>query len=470
MGAGVKLDVLIGRKDFAMNDLCELGVVDAARLIRGGELSAVELTEALLARCDALDDALKVWVTLDGDAALAAARQRDAELAAEGVRGALHGVPVGIKDIYFTRGVLTTSGSKIFADFVPNYDATTVALLRQAGAIIMGKTVTTEFACGDPSPTVSPWNAAHTPGGSSSGSAVGAAVGMFPASLGSQTGGSIVRPASYNGVVGLKPTFGRVSRYGVYPVAESLDTMGPITRSVADAALMLNALAGHDIADPDSSERPTQDYLHAAQSQVKTPRLSIVPQFFMEQCDDETRANTLAAADKLRDAGAIVEEVTLNTDFDAALAAQRTLMDVEGAQVHEDNFATRADDYSTNVRELVARGLATSGLDYLKAKHFRREFARAVHAGIQGYDALLMPTTPAPAPPSRETTGDPKFQAVWTLGGFPEITLPSGLSEGGMPMGVQLVAAHFAEARLLATAAWCERALDVRLIPMNGSG
>ena len=453
-----------------MNDLCGLGVVDAARLIRGGELSAVELMEALLARCDALDDALKVWVTLDGDAALASARQRDAELAAEGVRGALHGVPVGIKDIYFTRGVLTTSGSKIFADFVPDYDATTVALLRQAGAIIMGKTVTTEFACGDPSPTVSPWNAAHTPGGSSSGSAVGAAVGMFPASLGSQTGGSIVRPASYNGVVGLKPTFGRVSRYGVYPVAESLDTMGPITRSVADAALMLNALAGHDIADSDSSERPTQDYLQAAQAgQVmdKPPRLGIVPQFFMEQCDDETRANTLAAADKLRDAGANIEEVTLDTDFDAALAAQRTLMAVEGTQVHEDNFATRADDYSANVRDMVERGIATSGLEYLKAKHFQREFSRAVHAGMQGYDALLMPTTPAPAPPSRETTGDPKFQATWTLGGFPEITLPSGLSEGGMPMGVQFVAAHFAEARLLATAAWCEQALDVCLTPMD---
>ena len=176
-------------------------------------------------------------------------------LRAEGPRGPLHGVPVGIKDIYFTRGVLTTSGSTIYAEFVPDYDATTVALLRQAGAIIMGKTVTTEFACGDPSPTVSPWNAAHTPGGSSSGSAVGAAVGMFPAALGSQTGGSIVRPSSYNGIVGLKPTFGRVSRYGVYPVSESLDTMGPMVRSVADAAAMLNVLAGHDVNDPDSSER-----------------------------------------------------------------------------------------------------------------------------------------------------------------------------------------------------------------------
>ena len=450
-----------------MSEMHELGVVESAEMIRSGALSAVELMEGLLARCDALEGALKVWVTLDGDAALAAARERDRELASEGPRGPLHGVPVGIKDIYFTRGVLTTSGSTIYAEFVPDYDATTVALLKRAGAIIMGKTVTTEFACGDPSPTVSPWNAAHTPGGSSSGSAVGAAVGMFPAALGSQTGGSIVRPSSYNGIVGLKPTFGRVSRYGVYPVAESLDTMGPMVRSVEDAALMMNALAGYDIKDPDSSERATEDYLQAARSQGKPPRIGLVSQFFMEQCDDETRENTAMAIEKLRDAGAVAEEVSLPADFETVLLAQRTLMSVEGAQVHERNFAVRPDDYSANVRGVVEQGLATSGLTYLKAKHLQREFRRVVHAAIRGYDALLMPTTPAPAPPSRETTGDPKFQSPWTFGGFPEITLPSGLSAGGMPMGVQLVASHFDEAELLAVAAWCEEVLGVRLTPMS---
>ena len=449
-----------------MSDLHELGVVESADMIRGGSISAEELMEGLLARCDALEGALKAWVTLDGDAAMAAARERDRELASEGPRGPLHGVPVGVKDIYFTRGVLTTSGSKIYAEFVPDYDATTVVLLRQAGAIIMGKTVTTEFACGDPSPTVSPWNAAHTPGGSSSGSAVGAAVGMFPAALGSQTGGSIVRPSSYNGIVGLKPTFGRVSRYGVYPVSESLDTMGPMVRSVADAVLMLDVLAGHDANDADSSERPTEDYLQTAQTRINPPRLGLVRQFFMEQCDDETRANTLSIAEKLRDAGAIVEEASLPVDFDAALLGQRALMSVEGAQVHESNFAVRADDFSSNVHGLIEQGLATPALTYLKAKHLQREFRNGVRSAIGGYDALLMPTTPAPAPPSRETTGDPKFQSPWTFGGFPEITLPSGLSEGGMPLGVQLVAGHFEEARLLAVAAWCEQVIGVRLTPM----
>ncbi len=452
-----------------MSEMHELGVVEAAGMIRSGAVSAAELMEGLLAQCDALDGALKVWVTLDGDAAMAAARGRDRELASEGARGPLHGVPVGIKDIYFTRGVLTTSGSTIYAEFVPDYDATTVALLRQAGAVIMGKTVTTEFACGDPSPTVSPWNAVHTPGGSSSGSAVGAAVGMFPAALGSQTGGSIVRPSSYNGIVGLKPTFGRVSRYGVYPVSESLDTMGPMVRSVEDAALMLNVLAGHDINDADSSERPVEDYLQAAQTKIGPPRIGLVRQFFMEQCDDETRANTESVAEKLRDAGAAVEEVSLPVDFDAVLVGQRALMSVEGAQVHEGNFAVRADDFSSNVHGLIEQGLATPALAYLKAKHLQSEFRRGVQSAIGGYDAMLMPTTPAAAPPSRETTGDPKFQSPWTFGGFPEITLPSGLSEGGMPLGVQLVAGHFQEARLLAVAAWCEEVIGVRLTPMGSS-
>ena len=450
-----------------MSELYKIGVVEAAEMIRGGDISAAELMGALLARCEAMDDALKVWVTLDGDAAMEAARERDRKLANEGPRGPLHGVPVGIKDIYFTRGVLTTSGSKIYAEFVPDYDATTVALLKRAGAVIMGKAVTTEFACGDPSPTVSPWNAVHTPGGSSSGSAVGAAVGMFPAALGSQTGGSIVRPSSYNGIVGLKPTFGRVSRYGVYPVSESLDTMGPMVRSVADAAAMLDVLAGNDINDPDSSERPAEDYLQAAQSKIKPPRIGLVRQFFMEQCDNETRANTESVATTLGEAGAMVEEVALPVDFDEALRAQRTLMSVEGAQVHEDNFAVRAGDFSSNVHGLVEQGMGTPALTYLKAKHFQRGFAQGLHSGMAGYDALLMPTTPAPAPPSRETTGDPKFQSPWTLGGFPEITLPSGLSEGGMPLGAQLVAGHFEEARLLAVAAWCEEVMGVRLTPMT---
>ncbi len=446
-----------------MSEMYELSVFEAAESIRSGAISAAELMEALLERCDALDNDLKVWVTLDGDAALKAARDRDRELAAEGPRGALHGVPVGIKDIYYTRGMLTTCCSPIFADFVPDYDATSVALLKRAGAIIMGKTVTTEFACGDPSPTVNPWNAAHTPGGSSSGSAVGAAARMFPASLGTQTGGSVLRPAAYNGVVGFKPTFGRISRHGVYPVAESLDTVGTFTHSVRDAALMLNALAGHDIKDPDSSRYATSDYSPSSLRTSNPPRIGVVSQFFMEQCEDEVREHTVSIIELLRSTGAVVDEVELPSDFDALLLEHRTLMAVEGAQVHERDFAVRPHDYSPNVRGVIEQGIATSALTYLKAKQYQRQFKNDVLAALQGYDALLMPSTPSQAPASLETTGDPKFQAPWTFGGFPEITIPSGMSANGLPLGIQLVAGHFDEGGLLAAAAWCENVLQVDL-------
>ena len=238
----------------------ELTIAQAADGIRAGTISAVELMEALLARSRALDPKLRVWETLDEDAALEAARSAQAEIERAGPRGALHGVPIGIKDIFNTKGVRTASGSPIYDDYVPDFDSTAVALLRDAGAVIMGKAVTTEFASFDPSPTRNPWNAEHTPGGSSSGSAAGVASRLFPAALGSQTSGSVLRPASYNGVVGVKPTFGRISRYGVTPVAWSLDTVGYFTRTVRDAAVMLEVLAGRDELDSSSSAKPVSRY------------------------------------------------------------------------------------------------------------------------------------------------------------------------------------------------------------------
>ena len=446
-----------------MTALHELGIAQAAQQIRARQISAAELMDALLARCRALDADLKVWVTLDAPAAQAAARRRDAELQSEGPRGPLHGIPVGVKDIYYTRGIPTTCGSPIFADFIPDHDATTVALLKRAGAIIMGKTVTTEFACGDPAPTVNPWNAAHTPGGSSSGSAVGCAVRMFPASLGSQTAGSILRPAAYNGVVGFKPTFGRVSRHGVYPVSQSLDTMGTFTRSVADAALLLTALAGHDPADPDSSSQPIADYSQATHPPETPPRIGVIPQFFLERCDDEVRAHTAATTRALAQAGADLHEIALPTDFDSLLAAHRALMTVEGANVHRRNFAARPNDYSPNVRQVIEQGIATPALTYLQAKNFQRQFTHDAHKAMSNFDALLTPATYSPAPAGRETTGNPMFQTPWTFGGFPALTLPSGLSARRLPLGIQLIAPHFAEPTLLATAAWCEQALNITL-------
>ena len=313
-----------------MTEPFDLTLTEAAVRIREGALSPVRLMESLLSRVTALESHLNVWVTLDHDGALEAARRSERDLERSGPLGPLHGVPVGVKDIYYTEGVRTTACSPLMADFVPDYDATTVALLKRAGALIMGKTVTTEFACGDPPPTKNPWNTAHTPGGSSSGSAVGVAVRMFPASLGSQTAGSVLRPAAYNGVVGLKPTFGRVSRYGVVPVAWSLDTMGTFTRTVGDAALMLNVLAGHDPRDASSSTEPVPDYRGAIGGSASPPRIGVVRQFFYDETDDEVTRLIDDVVTSLQAAGATVEDVALPTDFKTVLATQRGPHDGRG--------------------------------------------------------------------------------------------------------------------------------------------
>ena len=443
----------------------DLTVARAAAQIRERRLSPVALMESLLSRATAMEASLRVWVTLDPEAALDSARQREGELEQEGPRGPLHGVPVGVKDIYYTKGVKTTAGSPIYADFVPEHDATAVARLKRAGAIIMGKTVTTEFACMDPPPTRNPWNAAHTPGGSSSGSAVGVAARIFPASLGSQTAGSVLRPASYNGVVGLKPGFGRISRYGVFPVARSLDTMGCFTRTVEDAALMLSVLSGHDPKDPSSSDRTVPDYRDAIGARQSPPRLGLLRQFHYERSEQEVRRHTDEVAQQLTEAGAIVEELSVSADFDALLAAHRVIMSAEAAAVHEADFRTRPDDYGPNVRGLVEAGLLTPAVSYLQAQRVRRGFRREVEEAVRGFDALLTPSTASPAPRDLTTTGDPVFQTPWTTCGFPAISLPSGLSGSGLPLGIQLVSGPFGEEALLGAAYWCEQAMNVRLRP-----
>ena len=447
----------------------QLTVAEAAKRVREGQLSAVELAQSVLSRSEAVESHLKIWVTLEHDKFLDAAGRSDRILKERGPLGPLHGVPVGVKDIYYTEGQETTCCSPIYAGFVPEYDATSVAMLRRAGAIMMGKTVTTQFACGDPPPTRNPWNAAHTPGGSSSGSAVGIAACVFPASLGSQTAGSVLRPASYNGVVGLKPTFGRISRYGVVPVAWSLDTLGAFTRTVEDAALMLTAMAGHDAQDFSSSREPVPDYAAAVGSQQTPPRIGVVRSFFYERADPEVISHTDGIVERLSQAGAVVEDVTLPTNLHTLLAAHRTLMTVEAAAVHELDFAARPDDYAPNVRGVIEAGMLTPAVTYVQAQRIRRRFRRDMDETIEGFDVLLTPSTATPAPRDLTTTGDPSFQTPWTTCGFPAASLPSGLSESGLPLGIQLAAPPFREETLLAVARWCERTMDVSLTPPEGS-
>jgi aspartyl-tRNA(Asn)/glutamyl-tRNA(Gln) amidotransferase subunit A len=349
-----------------MTVLHTLGVAETVRLIQKREISPVDVAKAYYQQIETLEPQLEAWVTLDEQRALQSARRCEARLQQGEDAGLLVGLPVGLKDIFYTAGMLTTACSKVYADLVPAYDATSVVKLRDAGAVIMGKTVTTEFATADPSPTHNPWHAEHTPGGSSSGSAVAVAARMIPAALGSQTGGSTLRPAAYNGIVGLKPTYGRISRYGVIPVSWCLDHVGILVRSVEDAAFMLQAIAGYDEQDPGSLQAPVGNYLDAVQRSEKAPRIGILRGYFNSHADAETVQHTDAVAQQLEHAGASLREVELPACFGSVLPSQRIIMKVEAAAFHADLFAERRHDYRPKIRRTIEsvcsfRGWITCG-------------------------------------------------------------------------------------------------------------
>ena len=444
-------------------------VSEAAQQIRSGQLSPTTYIESLLQRITTHDPALQAWVTIDRAKARDAALRREQELAAGETPGILHGVPVGLKDIFYTAGMKTTACSRIYADFVPDYDATCVTRLKDAGAVILGKAVTTEFATSDPSPTRNPWNAEHTPGGSSSGSSVAVAAGMCPAALGSQTGGSTCRPAAYNGIVGLKPSYGRISRYGVIPVSWSLDTVGILVRTVTDAALLLQAMAGYDANDPGSANVPVPDYGQQMADWQAPPRIGLLKGYFFDRATPEVRHHTEEMAQRLAQAGAVVEELELPESFATAPTAQRIVMNVECAAFHEEFFRHRADEYGPRLRANIEMGMLVPGVTYLQAQRLRRSFRQDMTELAQRVDVLMTPATPAPAPRDLTTTGDAAFQAPWTSAGLPTIVIPSGLSADGLPLGVQFAAPPFEEGVLLSAARWCEAALGVNLRPPNFS-
>lgn len=445
-----------------MPEAYTLSVSDAAEQVRSGQLAPTDYANALLDRIDSHEPDLQAWVTIDREAVISDARQREQEPS----QGLMAGVPVGLKDIFYTAGMKTTACSRIYADFVPEYDATCVTRLKEAGAIILGKAVTTEFATSDPSPSRNPWNREHTPGGSSSGSSVAVASGMCPAALGSQTGGSTCRPAAYNGIVGLKPTYGRISRYGVVPVSWSLDTVGILVRTVTDAAILLQAMAGYDANDPGSAEEPVPNFLDEMGRHSGAPRLGLLKTgYFFDRSTPEVRQHTEAAAAQLAQAGAVVEELDLPDSFTTASDVQRIIMNVECAAFHEKFFRHRADEYGPRLRANIEMGLLIPSVTYLQAQRLRREFRRDLTALAERVDALLMPATPAPAPKDLNTTGDAAFQAPWTSAGLPTVVIPSGLSESGLPLGIQFAASPFAEGRLLGAARWCEQALGLDMRP-----
>ena len=443
----------------------QMTLAQSAQEIRSGNLSPVDLARDLMDRIYSLDPALQAWVTVDREAVLGAAQDRERDLQNGTTLGPIHGAPIGLKDIFYTQGMKTTACSRIYADFVPSYDATSVAKIKASGGIVLGKAVTTEFATSDPSPTRNPWNPAHTPGGSSSGSAVAVATGMCSAALGSQTGGSTCRPAAYNGIVGLKATYGRISRYGVIPVSWSLDTVGILTRDVQDAAIMLQVLSGHDPNDPGSSPVATPDFLSQVDAYEGPPRIGLIGGFFQQHATEEVWKHTREIAERLAQAGASVVELELPASFSTAHSCQRIVMNVECAAFHQETFRERADEYGPRIRAGIEMGMLIPGADYLQAQRLRRVFRRDMVECLSGVDVALTPAVPAPAPRDLNTTGDAAFQSPWTSSGLPTVVVPSGLNQEGLPLAIQLVAAPWEEGRLLGAAKWCENVMGVHLTP-----
>ncbi len=430
------------------DQLWDATATELAALVRTKQASPREIVEALLARIDAVEQRVQAWETLDREGALETARD-----VRSAVELPLRGVPAGIKDIFLTGGLRTTASFPLFASFIPEHEAEAVMRLRRAGAIVLGKTVTTQFALADPPRTRNPWNPERTPGGSSSGSAAAVAARMVPLALGSQTKGSVLRPAAYCGVVGFKPTFGLISRRNVFPLAWSFDHVGVICRSVEDAALALTVLAGHDPADPYSSQRSTDLDLSAPEP----PRLGLVTDF-LDRAEPEVRDHVQHAARKLESAGAELVELRLPMDFDVVSAVHDVIMHVETAAIHRQLLQREPNGYAPLLRATVEVGALIPGLSYVHAQRLRHRFRRAMQPLLSRVDALLTPTATNVAP-GRDTTGNTSLQAPWTQIGLPAISLPSGLDSQGLPTAIQLAGRPFKDGRLLGVASWAEEVL-----------
>ncbi len=431
-----------------MTEPHQLTVAQAAKKIRLDQLTPLELVDSLLARIEELEPKLDAWVTVDAEGARKTAKTLTAEAKRGKLRGPLHGIPVGIKDIYDTKGLKTTMGSPLFANNVPNTDSAVVARLREAGAIILGKTETTEFAYLDPAPTRNPWNTEHTPGGSSSGSAAAVSAQMCALAFGTQTGGSVMRPASFCGITAIKPTHDLLSREGIYPQSWSLDHAGFMARSVEDLRLTLGALTGAEF-----------------KTKVRKPRLGIPTTYFKEAGTKEVTVNYEDAVAKLRGAGAEVIDFKLPESFNVIHSAHRIIMFAEAAAVHEAKFRENPRLYRPHMQGEVYSGLIIPSSTYLHAQRIRGKFRSELTVSMEDVDALLIPSAPTPALKGLASTGDAAFNAPWSLAGFPTVTIPSGLTGDCLPLGVQLIAKPYEEAKLLGDAAWCESALSFKAEP-----
>jgi aspartyl-tRNA(Asn)/glutamyl-tRNA(Gln) amidotransferase subunit A len=454
-------------------DPCYLTIAEAAAGLRRRRFSAAELADACLARIDAHDGKLYSFLTLTRELALEQARQADKELRSGTDRGPLHGIPIALKDLYMTKGIRTTCHSALLEQWLPEHDATTVTKLRAAGTLLLGKLGMHEFAFGGPSidapfPAVrNPWNTAHIPGGSSSGSAAALAAGFCYGALGSDTGGSIRTPASHCGIVGIKPTYGRVSRFGVIPLSWSLDHAGPMARSVEDCAILLQALAGYDVQDPASANLAVPDFQAGMKDGIKGVRIGVPRRRWFDEnlgIDAESETVFSQAVEVFASLGATIVDID-GEPFSLARKANQTILVCEAYAYHEKTLQQTPAKLGSSVRRRILEGAFLSAADYLTAQRARAVLNRQIKANFSRVDVFAVPG--AARPPEAFDTMDPNEQNLrpsftnpFNLTGLPTIALPCGFTTGNLPAGLQIVAPPFEEATCFRVAYAFEQATE----------
>ena len=462
------------------------GVVEAVRAQRTGDLGPVEILDECLERIEASEPEVGAWVEIDADGARRTAR-RQAELPREEARGLpLLGVPIGVKDIIDVAGLPTRAGSALRAGHRAEHDAPIVKILRDLGAIVLGKTETTQFACQDPARTRNPWNIEHSPGGSSAGSAAAVVSGMCLAALGTQTGGSITRPASFCGVASFKGAWGAWPLEGIVPVSGHLDHVGPMVRSVADLALLWTlvearlhperaaglarrseAIVAGEWRPPARSpggSAPRDRGCSDQRREGAPPRLAVIEEYYYETSEPSALEAFKACIARLEEAGAAIERIALPASFAGMHAGHHMVMAVEAAQYHREDFAARPETYRPGITRLIEEGLSASAVDYRAARVQQQRFAADLAAALDAPAApaiALSPATVSSAPPlAEQSTGDPRFNSVWAFSGLPTCGVPACLGTDGLPLGLQLGAARESFA-LFQAAAWCEAVLEL---------
>ncbi|HYA20605.1 MAG TPA: amidase [Burkholderiales bacterium] len=428
--------------------LIQLSAAAAAQAIGKGELSSVELVTACLERIRQMEGTIGAWAFIDPDHALQQARRADDARRKGKVAGPLQGVPIGVKDIFDTRGIPTELGSPLYKGNVPQAAARVVEKIELAGGFVMGKTVTAEFAFLSPGKTRNPWKLAHTPGGSSSGSAAGVAAGFVPAALGTQTNGSVIRPAAFCGIVGFKPSRGTISNHGTLDYSPTLDQTGVFTRSVRDAAWVTSCIS--EVQNPISRQISTFD---------KKLKLAAVRSPVWIRAEEAQRSIFTDNLKKLRESGAEVVETELPAAFTQAHPCLRRIMAYEAAQFFRELQMRGREKISAVLNAFLDEGAGIPDSAYQDALHFREQLQQDLRAFFKVFDAIITPPANGEAPATLESTGDPAFCTIWTLCGVPAVTIPTGLGPQRLPLGLQIVGAYQDDDKLLAIANWCEERL-----------